>query len=99
VSDDAGVHVGDGYVDITYGMTDPVSFSSATPPGGLVGQPYAYQFQANGWPVPQYSLIGTAPAGLTFNQRTGYLSGSPTTAGVYSFKLAADNGEPSAVSR
>src|SRR5207249_2411518 len=39
-----------------------------------------------------YSLVGTAPAGLTWNSSTHTLSGTPTTAGTYGVKLQVSDG-------
>ncbi|MDF2506451.1 MAG: hypothetical protein K0Q52_310 [Microbacterium sp.] len=53
---------------------------------------------AAGMPAPTYSVIeGALPDGVTLDTDTGAFSGVPTSAGAYSFTIAADNGigEPS----
>ena len=53
---------------------------------------------ASGTPTPTYSVsAGTLPAGLSLNTTTGAVTGTPTTAGAYSFTLRASNGIGSAV--
>ena len=50
-------------------------------PGGQVGLPYSYSFQAKyGKPPYSWTLGGLLPNGLTFNPSTGTISGTPTAA-------------------
>ena len=51
------------------------------PPPGVVGQPYSYTFTATGYPPLTWIESGALPAGLTFNNSSGLLSGKPTLAG------------------
>ena len=56
---------------------------------GTVGQPYSSSLTATGG-VPPYTFSissGTLPPGLTLNTATGAISGTPTTAGSYSFTV------------
>ena len=59
------------------------------PPGGEVNVAYTDQLTVTGgtspftWSVPS----GTLPPGVTLNVSTGLLSGTPTTAGTYSFTV------------
>lgn len=63
-----------------------------TPPEGIVGHDYDYAFTATGTPDPDFSVgSGTLPLGLVLSS-DGHLSGVPTTSGVYSFSVVADNG-------
>jgi Putative Ig domain len=67
--------------------------SSLTP--AQVNTPYSLQLTATGG-TPTWSVSGgTLPAGLTLNSSSGLLSGTPTTAGDYSFKIAATSGSRS----
>ncbi|MBU6214516.1 putative Ig domain-containing protein [Patescibacteria group bacterium] len=55
----------------------------------VVGQPYSFGFTVNGGTAPYtWSVIaGSLPDGLTLDSSTGRISGTPTTAGPYSFTV------------
>jgi hypothetical protein len=76
----------------------PVSpaFSADTPPATApLGAPYTYTFAATGVPAPSFGLAsGALPLGFELDARTGLLSGTPTTAGVFTFTVTATNGTP-----
>lgn len=79
----------------------PVVFTADTPPTtATVGQPYSFTYTASGTPAPTFSVSsGALPPGLSLNSTTGVLSGTPTTAGPYTFAVMAANGlETAAVS-
>ena len=59
------------------------------PPGGEVNVAYTDQLTVTGGTSPfTWSVAsGTRPPGLTLNASTGLLSGTPTTAGTYSFTV------------
>ena len=62
-----------------------LSIATSSPlPAGTVGQPYNATLAATGGTPPYtWSLItGTLPAGLTLNQVTGQISGTPTAQGT-----------------
>ncbi len=63
-------------------------------PNGAVGQAYSQQINvadAQG-DVAYTTTSGSLPAGLSLNSSTGAITGTPTTAGTYSFTVqAADN--------
>lgn len=62
---------------------------------GVVGSAYtSYTFAASSSPSSAIGFglaSGTLPPGLTFDDSTGVLSGTPTTAGTYSFAIRATN--------
>ena len=63
--------------------------TSPTTDSATVGVPYSYQITAD----QTITTWGAAPlpAGLTVNTGTGLISGTPTTAGIYSITLSATN--------
>ncbi len=75
-------------------QTAPLTITSSSPlPTGIVGSPYAFTFQATGgvgpaagYPYSWSLAAGTLPPGLSLNS-SGLLSGTPTTAGSYSFRI------------
>jgi hypothetical protein len=58
-------------------------------PSGATGRPYSASLAASGGQAPyRWNIVaGSLPAGLKFDLSTGLLTGSPTTAGTYSFKI------------
>lgn len=69
-------------------MTGPTWVSSATLPAVTSGQAYSQLLAATGATSFALSSGSTLPAGLTLNPN-GTLSGTPTTAGSYSFSILA----------
>jgi uncharacterized protein (TIGR03437 family) len=63
-----------------------ITINPATLPAGTAGTPYSQTFSANGGTSPYLfgTNISALPPGLTLNTN-GTLSGTPTTAGSYSF--------------
>jgi hypothetical protein len=52
------------------------------------GTPYSVTFTASGGTAPySFSLTGTVPPGLTWDQVAATLSGTPTWAGTYDFTI------------
>ena len=65
--------------------------TTATPlPAGNVGVGYQLTFAASSPPYQWSITAGTPPPGMTLNQGTGGFTGTPTTAGVYTFTVSAD---------
>ncbi|MBD1208466.1 MAG: putative Ig domain-containing protein, partial [Ignavibacteria bacterium] len=75
-------------------VSAPTTFTAQSPISSMiVGTWYYYVFAANGSPAPTYSVAsGTLPTGLTLIS-AGVLSGTPTSAGSYTFTLQASNSE------
>ena len=69
----------------------PITITPTTLPAGTVGTAYIQTITANGGIAPfTYTVsTGTLPTGLTLNATTGVISGTPTTAGNYSFTMTA----------
>ncbi|QIM16661.1 LPXTG cell wall anchor domain-containing protein [Leucobacter insecticola] len=65
---------------------------TGTPPNGVVGTPYTFDFIVSGDPDPTVSLNAQIlPRGLELSA-TGTLSGVPTLAGTFTFTVQAENG-------
>lgn len=73
----------------------PPHITSAAPAGAAtVGTAYTHSYTASGFPAPTWSVItGNLPPGLTLDASSGALTGTPTTAGSYSFTTEATNVE------
>ena len=86
-------------------FTIVVPFSEVIPPKitttaltqGYTGSPYGFRLQADGTSAELTSLTWSAnslPEGLTLST-SGYLSGTPTAAGTYSFDVQVSNSQGS----
>jgi hypothetical protein len=65
---------------------------TGTPPGGQVGVRYEFAYMLTGEATTTASP-GTLPPGLSLSA-DGHLTGTPTTAGTYTFSVSAGNGGP-----
>jgi uncharacterized delta-60 repeat protein len=62
------------------------------PPDAQVGKPYSFTFTATGFPLPTFHVSsGSLPPGLSLDEETGILSGTPTQLGTYNFGFVACN--------
>ncbi len=75
---------------ITAAQCPPITLNPANLPDGAVGTPYKQTITATGGQRPyDFSIIsGAAPAGLSLASNGG-ISGTPTTAGTYTFTVRA----------
>ena len=78
--------------DNSYGQSQP-QIVSPDPSEATVGEPYSHQFETTAQnPGPEFSVVsGQLPDGLAL-AADGLLSGEPSTAGSYTFTVAASNG-------
>lgn len=68
----------------------PTISVSGTTPNGTVNAPYSATVSVTGGATPRsFSADGTLPPGLSVNAATGALTGTPTTAGTYTFGIIA----------
>lgn len=76
----------------------PLSVNVSALLGGTAQQPYTGVVAASGGTAPySFSVAsGSLPAGLTLNSSTGAVSGTPTTAGTYSFSIQAKDSSATA---
>ncbi len=80
-------------ITMTVAYPAPPYFTADSPSASAqVGQAYSYTFTSSGSPAPFFFLSsGSLPPGLTLDQSTGVLSGTPTSGGAYTFTLEATN--------
>jgi len=66
------------------------SITSVPVTEGTVGQAYAYDVDATGFPAPTFALL-TYPAGMTIDPATGVIDWTPSAAGDFSVTVEAQN--------
>jgi hypothetical protein len=71
----------------------PTITSGAPTATAAVGTPYTSTITASGTPAASFRVsAGSLPTGLTLDATTGLISGTPTSAGSYTFTVTASNG-------
>jgi len=75
-------------------LSQSPQISSPLNVGSPVGSPFSYTITATGSLPITYGLVGSLPAGLTFNAATATISGTPTAEGVTTVTLTASNAFP-----
>ncbi|TWT40418.1 putative Ig domain protein [Phycisphaerae bacterium RAS1] len=66
----------------------PLVIAPTSLPDGAVGTTYSSTLTSDGVPPVMWQLTtGSVPPGLTLNQRTGEVAGTPTRAGTYDFTV------------
>ena len=80
------------YFTISENAAAAPTITTDTLPGGKVGEAYSQTLSATGTtPITWGIDSGNLPAGLTLDEATGEISGTPTAAGTASFTVKADN--------
>lgn len=68
------------------------TITSGTPEPATAGEPYSFTVTASGTPEPTFSVTsGELPEGLTLDEESGEISGTPLTPGTSTFTITADN--------
>lgn len=67
----------------------PPQITNAPPTYSAVNEQYTYYAYSSGVPAPTYSMTG--PSWASIDPTTGFLSGTPTQMGVYTFTVTATN--------
>lgn len=80
---------------INSGNCPTITVSPSTLPDGDVGTAYSQTVSASGGNPPYTFTVssGSLPPGLTLNGATGLISGTPTTAGSFSFTITATDSD------
>ena len=73
------------------GGTAPPSITTTSLAGGTVGTAYTAPLAASGTGTITWSNSGNLPAGLTLDENTGVISGTPTAQGTSNFTVTASN--------
>jgi hypothetical protein len=74
--------------------------TQSTLTAGILNEPYNFQLSAVGSGTQTWSIVpnsGTPPPGVTINNSTGLISGTPTATGDYTFKVQVTDGTRSDV--
>ena len=67
------------------------SLSNDPVPQARINKPFSFQISSSGYPLPTISLEGKLPPGLSFDSKTGLISGTPYEAGSFELTATAQN--------
>ena len=84
-------------IEYTIRIFDPLTITTPSLQNAIAGTAYSQTLTATGGGAPYAWSVssGTLPSGLSLNTATGAISGTPTTSGIYDFKLQVkDSGTP-----
>ncbi|MBA2367572.1 MAG: putative Ig domain-containing protein [Candidatus Protochlamydia sp.] len=72
-----------------------ITINTTTLPNGATGTPYSQQIVVSGGTQPYTfaEVSGTLPPGLSLNDLTGIISGTPTAAGIYNFEISVTDAD------
>ncbi|MBQ7545221.1 MAG: putative Ig domain-containing protein [Synergistaceae bacterium] len=76
---------------ITVRQRKPIITTTSPLPQATQGRTYAVTFAASNNPTKWAIISGSLPRGLSLNQSTGKLAGTPAVCGLYTFKVRAYN--------
>ncbi len=79
------------YFTISENAAAAPSITTSSLPDGKVGEAYSQTLTANGTTPIKWSISGALPDGLTLDETTGKISGTPTAAGSSTFTVKATN--------
>ena len=80
------------YFTISESTAAAPTITTDTLPNGKVGEAYSHTLTADGTTPITWSVSGSAlPEGLTLNETTGEISGTPTAEGTAKFTVKAEN--------
>ena len=80
------------YFTISESTAAAPTITTDTLPNGKVGEAYSHTLTADGTTPITWSISGsTLPEGLTLNETTGEISGTPTAEGTAKFTVKAEN--------
>ena len=86
-----------GTATLTFIFAPPAPVIAAQTANGAVASTFSYAIAASNNPTSYALQFGNfLPGGLTLNSATGVISGKPTAAGTFTFKITATNGSVSA---
>ena len=85
-------------VTLTVTVTGPIAITTPSLPNGTVGTPYSFTVAANGGVPPLHWTATGLPAGLSIDNASGHITGTPTAPSSGSVTITvADSSTPTAL--